>query len=78
MEDLNYSAADLDPGEIGTVQTIRGDRPLTQRLFELGFMPGIQIRCLGVGMGGSPIRIEIDGRSTYALRRVEAEGVILS
>ena len=78
MEDLNYTLADMEPGEIGTVQAVKGGKKIAQRLMELGFLPGIQVRCLGVGMGGSPVRVEVNGNTAYALAAEEARGVSLS
>jgi Fe2+ transport system protein FeoA len=78
MEDLDYTLADMDQGEVGTIQEIRGGPAIGQRLVELGFIPGVMVRFLGSGLGGTPVRVELDGRSTYALRREEAKGVILT
>jgi ferrous iron transport protein A len=79
MEDLNYTLADMEPQETGTIQEVAGENTsVIQRLLELGFVPGARVRCLGIGMGGSPVRVELDGKSAYALRRTEATCIQLT
>lgn len=78
MEDLNYTLADMEPGEVGTIQEIKVGNKIAKRLMELGFLPGVQVRCLGMGIGGSPVRVEVNGSTAYALAAEEARGVSLS
>lgn len=53
------------------------DESVTQRLKELGFLPGAHLKVIGFGLlGGSPIAVQING-TKFALRHAEASKVIV-
>lgn len=64
-------------GIVGKIHQIAGaiaqfDPQLTQRLMEIGFIPGEPLQVLHKGFfGGEPIAVRV-GHSTFALRRFEA------
>jgi ferrous iron transport protein A len=49
---------------------------LAQRLHDLGFIAGEAVRVVAHAIGGDPIAVRV-GHSTFALRRVEAAGVLV-
>ena len=50
---------------------------VTQRLKELGFLPGARLRVVGFGLfGRDPIAVQING-TKFALRRVEASHILV-
>jgi ferrous iron transport protein A len=79
----SISLADLPKGGTAIVVAVREEARLatpehTQRLKELGFMPGEQIRVVAKGFpSGDPIAVRI-GSATFALRRFEAELIAVS
>ncbi len=51
---------------------------ITTRLMELGFVPGAEVEVIAtLWPSGDPLAVRVRG-STFALRRREAEGVIVS
>lgn len=53
------------------------DDPVAQRLQELGFVPGERVRVIARGpLGAEPLAVQI-GFTRFALRRAEAERVVL-
>lgn len=67
----------LRPGTAGTVVQVRGplgrpDEQLVRRLIEIGFLPGESVRVMARAPGDEPIAVRV-GRSTFALRRFEAD-----
>jgi len=54
-----------------------GDEDLRLRLLELGFVPGEEVRIIAEGFPGrDPLAVRV-GSSTFALRRHEAELVLV-
>lgn len=52
------------------------DTLVTQRLKELGFLPGARLRVIGFGLfGHDPIAVHING-TKFALRRAEARKIL--
>lgn len=52
--------------------------PVAQRLDELGFVPGEVVRVIGRGpFGGEPLAVQV-GLTRFALRRTEAERVLVA
>lgn len=69
----------LRPGTAGTVVHVRAphgrpDEQLVRRLIEIGFLPGEPVRVMARAPGDEPIAVRV-GRSTFALRRFEADFV---
>ena len=55
-----------------------GDRALALRLFEIGFVDGERVRVVARGFpGGDPVAVRM-GSTMYALRRFEAERVLVA
>lgn len=53
------------------------DDAVSQRLKELGFLPGAQLKVIGFGLfGGSPVAVQING-TKFALRTAEAGKIIV-
>lgn len=72
--------SDLKSGQRATVRAVvpRGDRdPIAKRLGELGFVPGEPVRLVTRGpLGREPLLVQI-GYTRFALRRPEAERVVI-
>ncbi len=54
-----------------TAKAEAGGQQLTERLAELGFLPGERVRVLARAIFGDPIAVRL-GSGTFALRRFEA------
>jgi ferrous iron transport protein A len=68
--------AELRPRESGRIARVSGTDGLSQRLSELGFTPGVEIRVLRYAPLGDPMQVQIRG-FRLALRRREAQRVVL-
>ena len=84
--DLSADRSPLDRLPKGSVARIvaidthdafgNNNRQVTQRLKELGFLPGAKLRVIGFGLfGRDPIAVHING-TKFALRRAEASKII--
>ena len=77
-KEQQISLADLPIGVKATISSIssslhESDRPLIQRLVEIGFIPGEKLKVIAHGHPGrEPIAVRIGG-TTFALRRFEAD-----
>jgi Fe2+ transport system protein FeoA len=67
----------LKVGQTGTVEEVRDQGFLSQRLLEMGIIRGTTIEVIRFAPMGDPIDIKIRGYH-LSLRREEAEGIILS
>lgn len=71
------SLADLPEGKSGTIRDIDSQSPTSQRLLDLGFVPGTMIRAIQKAPMGDPTTFEIRGyqvglrRSESSLIRIE-------
>ena len=80
---MTLSLADLPLGTLARVVAVRPaqdghDRELSQRLLEIGFVEGEPVRVIAHGHPGrEPIAVRIGG-TTFALRRFEAERVLVT
>lgn len=54
---------DLSPGEVGTINSIRGNRHLQNRLVELGLLSGTDIRLVKCAPFNGPVEIKV--RDSY-------------
>ena len=68
------SLARLRPGAVGIVESLAPDDEVTQRLRDLGIVPGTRIAVLRAAPLGDPILYELRGYD-LSLRRSEAERV---
>ncbi|NVB38139.1 ferrous iron transport protein A [Pseudenhygromyxa sp. WMMC2535] len=63
--------ADLDIGQEATVRTIEGRGPMTVRLLEMGFVPGVEVALVKRAPLGDPLELRLRGYHV-SLRRAEA------
>ena len=70
------SAADLKPGEKGTVMEI-ADEYLACKLFEMGLIPGTEITLKYTAPLGDPIAIQVSGYN-LSLRLNEASVISIA
>ena len=70
----------LPRGHRAAVAEVSESSPLTAdlpaRLRELGFLDGEEVQVLAAGISGGPLAVRI-GETTFALRRREAECVLV-
>lgn len=64
-------------GAEAVVSHVMGDGPVTQRLLEMGMVPGASVKVLQFAPLGGPMRVTLDGYS-LSLRTSEAALVALS
>lgn len=67
----------LQVGQTGTVEEVRDQGFLSQRLLEMGIIRGTTIEVIRFAPMGDPIDIKIRGYH-LSLRREEAEGITVS
>ena len=63
-------------GQVGTVEEVRDQGFLSQRLLEMGIIRGTTIEVIRFAPMGDPVDIKIRGYH-LSLRREEAEGIIV-
>lgn len=68
--------SELPPGAQGILREIRWDGALRDRLEDLGFTPGLKLRCLHRAPFGDPAAYEVLG-AAVALRKKDAAGIVL-
>ena len=64
----------LPVGARARVLEVRGDSILQRRLFELGLLPGVEVRLVRVAPLGDPLQIELLGYD-LSLRKCDAASV---
>ena len=64
----------LSVGDTAKVRNIVGDTPATERLMEMGLVPGVSVRVVKSAPFGDPIEIRVRGYS-LAMRKAEAETI---
>lgn len=80
---VSDSLACLARGEVARIVAVieRGSdvpRETVERLHDLGFVPGEIVRVLARGpVGGEPLAVRV-GTSTFALRRHEADCIVIA
>jgi len=67
----------LPVGHSGRVVSVNGTGRVTQRLMEMGVIPGIGIKVIKTGPFGDPIEVRLRGYS-LAMRKNEAEAIEVS
>lgn len=72
MVRATLSLAELPEGKSGKIRDIDSQSPTSQRLLDLGFVPGTTIRALKKAPFGDPTTYEIRGYQV-GLRRTESE-----
>ncbi|MDD2999410.1 MAG: hypothetical protein EOM80_01695 [Erysipelotrichia bacterium] len=71
MVRTTVSLAELPEGHTGTIRDIDAASPTSQRLMDMGFVPGTQIRAIKKAPMGDPTTFEIRGYQV-GLRRSES------
>ena len=66
---INKELAALEPGEVAQIVEMTGGPGSKQRLADLGFVPGTELRVIRVAPLGDPIEIEIRGTRLCLRRR---------
>ncbi len=66
--------AELQPGQSGRVESLRGDPALVQRLYEIGVLEGDTVEVLAFAPLGDPIEVRV-GNTRLSLRKAEAAAV---
>lgn len=69
--------SDLRRGEEGTLDRLEVAAEVSERLMELGFLPGVRVSAGRAAPGGDPMIFRVDG-SEVALRRATARLLVLS
>lgn len=67
----------LPAGRSARVISVNGTGRVTQRLMEMGVIPGIGVKVIKTGPFGDPIEIRLRGYS-LAMRKNEAEAIEVS
>ena len=67
----------LPAGNSARVVSVNGTGRVTQRLMEMGVIPGIGVKVIKTGPFGDPIEIRLRGYS-LAMRKNEAEAIEVS
>ena len=60
--------------QTAVIRSVGGARAYRRRLLELGFLPGVEVRVLGIAPMGDPLDIEVRG-CRFSLRRAEADAI---
>jgi Fe2+ transport system protein FeoA len=68
--------AEIIVGESGRVATVEGTDEVTQRLMEMGLIPGVDVTLVGRAPLGDPLELELRGYR-LSVRRREAARVTL-
>jgi ferrous iron transport protein A len=68
--------SELHEGEVGIIERIELPEAITQRLMELGFLPGNSVTAARSAPGGDPRVFRVDG-AEVALRRETAHHLFL-
>ena len=69
--------SDLKQGDEGVLDRLEVVAEVSERLMELGFLPGVRVSAGRAAPGGDPMVFRVDG-SEVALRRATARCLILS
>lgn len=73
--DQQISLADLEIGDIAVIESVRLENPLLKRVYDLGFLPDVSVKCVQKAPAGSPIAFAIKS-SVVALRKNDANRII--
>jgi ferrous iron transport protein A len=70
------SLANLKPGQKATITAIDGQDALSQRLMEMGLIPGQEVQLLGIAPWGDPLEIWLQSYR-LSVRKAEARRVLV-
>ena len=65
------SLAELQVGEVASVEHVGGERSFRRRLMELGLVPGTRVELKAIAPLGDPLELLVRG-SSLSIRRAEA------
>lgn len=65
---------DVAPGRSVRVTAVNGSGRITQRLLEMGVIPGVSLKIVKAAPFGDPIEVHVRGYS-LAMRRSEADAI---
>ncbi len=68
---------DLKVGEYAVISSIDPSSQMRQRLFDLGFIKGTPVECVGKAPAGEPTAFSVRG-AVIALRHEESQSIITS
>ena len=71
---LRTTLTSLPAGHAAKVIAVHGSGRVTQRLLEMGVIPGVSLRVVKSAPFGDPIQVQLPGYS-LAMRRSEADAV---
>lgn len=77
MNSKEVTLAELPIGVDARVTSLAGDNRITQRLMEMGVVPGVKVRILKIAPAGDPLEIHVRGYH-LAIRKNEAESIGVS
>ena len=66
--------SDLKPGQTGTVVRVEGDKPVRQRMMDMGMVRGTDVLVKRVAPLGDPIEFVVRGYN-LSLRKTEAQAI---
>jgi ferrous iron transport protein A len=69
-----HTLMDVQPGTRARVTAVNGSGRVTQRLLEMGVVPGVDLRIVKAAPFGDPIEVRLRGYS-LAMRRSEANAI---
>lgn len=72
MNSVEITLAALPLGIEARVTNLAGENRITQRLMEMGVVPGVRVRILKTAPAGDPLEIQVRGYH-LAIRKNEAE-----
>jgi ferrous iron transport protein A len=68
------SLREVAVGATAEVARVSGSDPTSERLLEMGFTPGVQVRVVGAAPLGCPVELELRGYR-LSIRRADAERI---
>ena len=77
MDHEELTLAGLPIGVEAKVTNLVGDNRITQRLMEMGVVPGVRVRILKTAPAGDPLEIHVRGYH-LAIRKNEAQAIGVS
>lgn len=77
IEKASRTLTSLPIGESARVTAVNGTGRVTQRLLEMGVIPGVAVQVVKMAPFGDPIEIRVRGYS-LAMRRCEADSIEVS
>ena len=75
-QNLSIPLSDLQPGDQGEVVQVRAQGQIRQRLLEMGFIRGVQLRVEKLAPLGDPMELVIKGYH-LSLRRDESACILV-